>query len=94
MGRLLLAVEQAQIELTRPAERAAPAVLLTPEEREAALRWLREPDLIAACARLFTRRASSARKPARWLRIWPESRASWKPLAVIIQSASAAGKAP
>ena len=30
------------------------------------------------CARRSTRRASSARKPTRWLRIWRACRASWK----------------
>jgi len=47
VARLLLGVEQAQAELAKPAENVAAQVTLTPEEREAALAWLREPNLIA-----------------------------------------------
>ena len=53
MGKLLLAVEQAQVELARPQETAAPVVILSPEEREEALRWLREPNLIERLRQAF-----------------------------------------
>jgi DNA primase catalytic core len=93
MGRLLLAVEQAQIELTRPAERAAPAVLLTPEEREAALRWLREPDLIARLRQAFHQAGIIGEETGTLVAyLAGVSRKLERPLAVIIQSASAAGK--
>ena len=47
LGRVLLAVETEQARMMKPAEAVAAAVELTPEEREAALQWLRGPDLIA-----------------------------------------------
>ena len=53
IGRLLLAVEQAQAELAKPAENAAAVVTLSPEEREAALKWLREPNLIGRLREAF-----------------------------------------
>jgi DNA primase len=93
VARLLLAVEQAQAELARPAETAAKIVMLTPTERAEALDLLRAPDLLtriladfAACGvvgeetnKLVGYLAAVSRKLA-------------NPLAVIVQSTSAAGK--
>jgi DNA primase len=93
VARLLLAVEQAQAELSRPAETAAKMVTLTPSERAEALELLRAPDLLgriladfAACGvvgeetnKLVGYLAAVSRKLA-------------NPLAVIVQSTSAAGK--
>jgi len=53
LGRLLLAVEQAQIELMKPAENTATVVTLTVEEREEALQWLRAPNLIERLKQAF-----------------------------------------
>ena len=53
LGKLLLAVEQAQTELSKPQEQAGHVVTLTPEEREAALTWLREPNLIGRLRAAF-----------------------------------------
>ena len=53
LGKLLLAVEQAQTELSKPQSRPATSSRLTPEEREAALTWLREPNLIGRLREAF-----------------------------------------
>jgi hypothetical protein len=53
LGRLLLAVEQAQTELSKPQAPTGHVVTLTPEEREAALTWLREPNLIGRLRAAF-----------------------------------------
>jgi len=93
LGRLLLAVEQAQAELAKPAERIAPAVTLTPEERDAALAWLREPNLIARLRDAF-HQAGIIGEESNTLVAYLAgvSRKLERPLAIIIQSASAAGK--
>jgi len=93
MGRLLLAVEQAQAELAKPAENVAAAVTLTPEEREAALTWLREPNLIGRLREAF-HQAGIIGEESNTLVAYLAgvSRKLERPLAIIIQSASAAGK--
>jgi len=53
LGKLLLAVEQAQTELMKPQGPTSQAVTLAPEEREAALHWLREPNLIGRLREAF-----------------------------------------
>ena len=93
MGKLLLAVEQAQNEMLKPAERVAPAVTLSPEERDAALKWLREPNLIARLREAF-HQAGIIGEESNTLVAYLAgvSRKLERPLAIIIQSASAAGK--
>jgi DNA primase catalytic core len=93
MGKLLLAVEQAQNELLKPAERVAPAVTLSPQEREAAVKWLREPNLIARLREAF-HQAGIIGEESNTLVAYLAgvSRKLERPLAIIIQSASAAGK--
>jgi DNA primase catalytic core len=93
MGKLLLAVEQAQNEMLKPAERVAPAVTLTPEERDAAVKWLREPNLIARLREAF-HQAGIIGEESNTLVAYLAgvSRKLERPLAIIIQSASAAGK--
>jgi DNA primase len=93
LGRVLLAVEQAQAELAKPAERIAPAVTLTPEERDAALKWLREPNLITRLREAFRLGGLVGEEnPALVAYLAGVSRKLERPLAIIIQSASAAGK--
>ena len=53
LGRLLLAVEQAQGELARPGETIAPVVALSAAERAEALGWLTAPDLIGRLRAAF-----------------------------------------
>jgi len=93
VARLLLAVEQAQAELAKPTENVAAAVTLTPEERDAALTWLREPNLIARLREAF-HQAGIIGEESNTLVAYLAgvSRKLERPLAIIIQSASAAGK--
>ena len=93
VGRLLLAVEQAQAKLAKPTENVAAAVTLTPEERDAALAWLREPNLIARLREAF-HQAGIIGEESNTLVAYLAgvSRKLERPLAIIIQSASAAGK--
>jgi len=93
VGRLLLAVEQAQAELTKPAERAPAAVTLTPEERAEALVWLTAPDLIGRLRAAF-HKAGIIGEENNTLLVYLAgvSRLLDRPLAVIVQSPSAAGK--
>jgi DNA primase len=93
VARLLLAVEQAQAELAKPTENVAAAVTLTPEERDAALAWLREPNLIARLREAF-HQAGIIGEESNTLVAYLAgvSRKLERPLAIIIQSASAAGK--
>jgi DNA primase catalytic core len=92
MGKLLLAVELHQVESARPVE-TLPGVVLTPEEREEALTWLRAPDLIGRL-RLAFKNSGLIGEEANTLLAYlaAVSRKLDRPLAVIIQSASAAGK--
>jgi DNA primase catalytic core len=93
VARLLLAVEQAQAELAKPAENVAAVVTLTPEEREAALTWLRKPNLIGRLREAF-HQAGIIGEESNTLVAYLAgvSRKLERPLAIIIQSASAAGK--
>jgi DNA primase len=93
MGRLLLAVEQAQIKLMKPAETTATVVTLSVEEREEALQWLRAPNLIERLKQAF-HLAGIIGEEANTLVAYLAgvSRKLERPLAIIIQSASAAGK--
>jgi DNA primase catalytic core len=93
VGRLLLAVETTQAELARPAEAAPTAVVLTPEERAEALTWLQAPDLIGRL-RVAFRSAGIIGEEANVLLVYLAcvSRKLDRPLAVIVQSPSAAGK--
>ncbi|MCL4775735.1 MAG: toprim domain-containing protein, partial [Burkholderiaceae bacterium] len=93
VARLLLAVEQAQAELARPTENVAAAVTLTPEERDAALTWLRQPNLIGRLREAF-HQAGIIGEESNTLVAYLAgvSRKLERPLAIIIQSASAAGK--
>jgi hypothetical protein len=93
LGKILLAVEQAQIELAKPVEKLARAAALTPEEREEALQWLREPNLIGRLREAF-HVAGIIGEESNTLVAYLAgvSRKLERPLAIIIQSASAAGK--
>jgi hypothetical protein len=93
VGRLLLAVETTQAELARPAEAAPSAVVLTPEERAEALTWLQAPDLIGRLKVAF-RSAGIIGEENNVLLAYLAgvSRKLERPLAIIVQSASAAGK--
>jgi DNA primase catalytic core len=93
LGKLLLAVEQAQAELARPQEQTGHVVTLSPEERDAALKWLREPNLIGRLREAF-HQAGIIGEESNTLVAYLAgvSRKLERPLAIIIQSASAAGK--
>jgi DNA primase len=93
LGRLLLAVETAQAELARPAKAGPSIVALTPEERDAALAFLRNPnlwDLIPEHAALCG--IAGERVNVRVGYLGAVSRLLDRPLMIIIQSSSAAGK--
>jgi DNA primase len=93
LGRVLLAAEQAQAELAKPVEPGPSVVVLTPEEREEALAWLRAPDLIGRLRGAF-RAAGLVGEEDNTLVAYLAcvSRQLDRPLAVIVQSASASGK--
>jgi DNA primase catalytic core len=93
LGKLLLAVEQARAGLLKPPEPAAHVVTLSPEERAAALKWLREPNLIDRLREAF-HQAGIIGEESNTLVAYLAgvSRKLERPLAIIIQSASAAGK--
>jgi DNA primase len=93
LGRLLLGVEQAQMELARPAEEVRPVVTLTEGERAEALGWLTAPDLIGRL-RVAFRQAGIIGEENNTMLIYLAgvSRLLDRPLAVIVQSPSAAGK--
>lgn len=95
LGRLLLACERVQDARLRaelqPGEPAA--VALAPEEREAAEAFLKAPDLIARLDAAFDSAGIVGEKSNRLAAyLTATSRLLPKPLAVIIQSTSAAGK--
>ncbi len=93
LGKVLLAVEQTQMELVKPVEKLASAVTLTPEEREAALQWLREPNLIGRLREAFHQAGIIGEETNTLVAyLAGVSRKLERPLAIIIQSASAAGK--
>lgn len=93
LGKLLLAVEQTQIELARPQEKVVCAVTLSAEEREEASAWLKAPNLIHRLREAF-HKAGIIGEEANTLVAYLAcvSRKLERPLAIIIQSASAAGK--
>jgi DNA primase catalytic core len=93
LGRLLLAVEQAQVELLKPQEQATRLVTLSPEERQEATTWLKEPNLIERLRGAF-HQAGIIGEEINTLVAYLAcvSRKLERPLAIIIQSASAAGK--
>jgi DNA primase len=93
VARLLLAVEQAQAELARPAETAAKMVTLTPGERAEALELLRAPDLLCRILADFAACGVVGEETNKLVGyIAAVSRKLANPLAVIVQSTSAAGK--
>jgi DNA primase catalytic core len=93
MGRLLLAVEQAQVQLLQPAEAVASAVTLSVEEREEALQWLRAPNLMDRLKEAFHLAGIIGEETNTLVAyLAGVSRKLERPLAIIIQSASAAGK--
>jgi hypothetical protein len=95
LGRVLLACEQWQeARLRSLAEPAAPAAAeLTPAQREAALGLLRSPDLLAQLdAAMELCGLVGERGNGRAAYLAAVSRKLAKPLAVIVQSTSAAGK--
>ena len=93
LGKVLLAVEQAQMELAKPVEKLAAAVSLSPEEREEALKWLREPNLIGRLREAFHQAGIIGEETNTLVAyLAGVSRKLERPLAIIIQSASAAGK--
>jgi DNA primase len=92
VARLLLAVEQAQAELARPAEEAAPAVVLSEAERVEALAWAQAPDLVGRLRTALRRVLVGEDANALVLYLVGTSRLLDKPLAGIVQSPSAAGK--
>ncbi len=93
VGRLLLAVEQVQVELAKPQEQSARVVTLSPEEREEALAWLKEPKLIERLREAFHKAGIIGEETNTLVAyLAGVSRKLERPLAIIIQSASAAGK--
>jgi len=93
LGKLLLAVEQTQAELLKPQAPTGHVVTLTPEEREAALTWLREPNLIGRLREAFHQAGIIGEETNTLVAyLAGVSRKLERPLAIIIQSASAAGK--
>jgi DNA primase catalytic core len=93
LGRMLLAVEQAQAELLKPQEQISRVVTLSPEERQEAIAWLKEPNLIERLRGAF-HQAGIIGEEVNTLVAYLAgvSRKLEQPLAIIIQSASAAGK--
>jgi DNA primase catalytic core len=93
VGRLLLALEQAQVELARPAETASSVVRLTEAERAEALAWLTAPDLVGRLRAAFHKAGIIGEENNTLLAyLAGVSRLLERPLAIIVQSASAAGK--
>jgi DNA primase len=81
------------VQMMKPAEAVATVVTLSPEEREEALQWLRAPNLITRLKEAF-HLAGIIGEEANTLVAYLAgvSRKLERPLAIIIQSASAAGK--
>ena len=93
IARLLLAVEQTQAELARPAETMSRAVTLSEAEREEALAFLRAPDLVARLREAFRNGGIIGEENNTLVAyLAGVSRLLERPLAIIIQSGSAAGK--
>ena len=93
VGRLLLALEQALVELARPAETVSPVVRLSEAERAEALAWLTAPDLVGRLRAAFHKAGIIGEENNTLLAyLAGVSRLLERPLAIIVQSASAAGK--
>ena len=93
LSRLLLATEQAQTELAQPQETVAPPVTLTPEEHAEAMEFLKASDLVKRIGEVFETCGlvgEGSNRLAAYLGC--TSRKLERPLAIIIQSTSAAGK--
>jgi hypothetical protein len=93
LGKLLLAVEQAQADLAQPQEQTSPVVTLSPEEREQALALLGDPKLLERILAGFEQCGlvgEATNKLVGYLAA--VSRKLDEPLAVLIQSTSTAGK--
>ena len=76
-----------------PPPTVAPAVILTPEERDQALQWLRQPNLVERLRQAFHQAGIIGEETGTLVAyLAGVSRKLERPLAVIIQSASAAGK--
>jgi DNA primase len=93
LARLLFAVEAAQTELAKPATTTAPTINLTAQERAAALDLLRAPDLLARILRDFDACGVVGEETNKLVGyLAAVSRKLANPLAIIVQSTSAAGK--
>lgn len=93
IARLLLATEQTQAELARPAEKIARAVTLSEAERDEALAFLRAPGLVARLREAFRRGGIIGEENNTLVAyLAGVSRLLERPLAIIVQSGSAAGK--
>jgi DNA primase catalytic core len=93
VGKLLLSLEQAQAELARPAETASTVVRLSEAERAEALAWLTAPDLVGRLRAAFHKAGIIGEENNTLLAyLAGVSRLLERPLAIIVQSASAAGK--
>ena len=91
LGRVLLKLEELQDEqITKMTEPHEPAPTMTPEEKDAALRLLRDPNLLDRIVSDFDVVGETTNKLVGYLAA--VSRKLDQPLAVIIQSSSAAGK--
>lgn len=91
LGRVLLKLEELQDQLvTAATEPQEPAPSMTPEEREAALELLRDPGLLDRIVADFDVVGETTNKLVGYLAAI--SRKLDQPLALIIQSSSAAGK--
>lgn len=93
LGRVLLAAEQAQGELARPVEAGPASVVLSAQEEAEALGWLKAPDLVGRLRTAFHAAGIIGEETnALTAYLAATSRQLERPLAVIVQSASAAGK--
>ncbi len=91
VGRVLLKLEELQDEqIARAMEPEAPPPSMTPEEKEAALKLLRDPHLLDRIVADFDVVGETTNKLVGYLAA--VSRKLDQPLAIIIQSSSAAGK--
>jgi hypothetical protein len=91
LGRVLLKLEELQDEqITEMMQPKEPAPTMTPEERDAALRLLRDPNLLDRIVADFDVVGETTNKLVGYLAA--VSRKLDQPLAIVIQSSSAAGK--
>jgi DNA primase len=93
VGRLAPRSRAGPGELARPAEVASPVVRLTEAERAEALAWLTAPDLVGRLRAAFHKAGIIGEENNTLLAyLAGVSRLLERPLAIIVQSASAAGK--